>query len=129
MVPVRHFKPLQLETACRGTDLSLREPERCPGLGTVPFVVGERQDAFDVFRATSKAISELLRGHALITPTHQTTFDRSESGWCVVRVTVRETRELEDALDVVFAAVEASSDVRRRDAGSGELADPAFNWP
>jgi hypothetical protein len=95
----------------------------------VPFVVGERQDAFDVFRATTKTISEVVRGYALVTPTHKTTFDRSESGWCVVRVTVRETRELEDALDVVFAAVEASSDVCRRDASRGELAHPAFDWP
>jgi hypothetical protein len=107
----------------------LREQHRYARLGTLSFVVGERQDAFDVFRTTTKAIRELLRGYALVTPTHQTTFDRSESGWCVERVTVRKTRELEDALDVVFAAVEAPSDVCRRDAGGGELADPTFDWP
>jgi hypothetical protein len=96
-------------------------------LGAVLLVVGERKNAFDVVRSSTKAISEVSRGYALVAPSDQTTFDRPESSRCSARVSTGQTRELEHTFDVALAPVEASSDLGRRDTGGGEPADPTFD--
>ena len=72
-------------------------------------VVGEREDAFDISRAATESIGELCDRGALVAPTQQSALEGPESVWSWGPAP-RETREEKHALNVVGAAMEASTD-------------------
>jgi hypothetical protein len=89
-------------------------------------VVNKREDAFDVCRAATESISELIWRDALVAPAQQSTLERSESLQLFGGAATGKTGKDNHTLDVFAAALEASTYLGGDDTGRREPTHSTF---